>query len=94
MQDLSPWSAVVQSGFAAFALALLGFCAWLVRNILRLNRETQEVVKANTEAITKQITCMEAMMQDSQSTRREVERLRFLLEARPCLVPSPHERTG
>lgn len=29
---------------------------------------------------------MEAMMQHSESTRREVERLRFLLEARPCLV--------
>lgn len=87
MGDVTLWSGTVQAGFAAFALALLAFCAWLVRNILALSKSTQEVVRANTEAITKQIVCLEEIAKSSEGTRRDVERLRFLLEARPCLVP-------
>ena len=87
MGDVTVWSGPVQAGFAAFALALLGFCAWLVRNIIVLSKSTQDVVRANTEAITKQIDCLEHMSQSAEDTRREVQRLRYLLEARPCLVP-------
>lgn len=88
------WSGPVQTGFAAFALALLGFCVWLVRNIVGLSRSTQEVVRANTEAITKQIDCLEAVAKHADDTRREVQRLRYLLEARPCLwQDTDHEKS-
>jgi len=87
MQDVTVWSGPVQAGFAAFALALLAFCAWLVRNIVVISKSTQNVVRANTEAITKQIDCLEHIAQHADETRRDVQRLRILLEARPCLVP-------
>lgn len=80
------WSGPVQAGFAAFSLALLTFCVWLVRSIIKLSQQTQDVVKANTEAITKQIDCLEAVAQYSDETRRNVERLQCILESRPCLL--------
>lgn len=88
------WSGPVQAGFAAFALALLGFCVWLVRNIVGLSKSTQDVVRANTEAITKQIDCLEAVAKHADDTRREVQRLRYLLEARPCLLQGPEDDHG
>lgn len=84
MMDI--WSSPVQAGFAAFSVALLTFCVWLVRSIIKLSQQTQDVVKANTEAITKQIGCLEAVSEYSDQTRRNVERLQYLLESRPCLL--------
>ncbi len=81
----------MQGGFAGFALALLGFCVWLIRAILKLSRDTQEVVRANTEAITKQIDCLDRVANHSEHAEIEVRRLRFLLESRPCLYrPEDH----
>ena len=92
MEELSPWSGLVQGGFAGFCILLLGFCVWLIRNILKLSRDTQEVVRANTEAITKQIDCLERVTHHSEDARNEVKRLRFLLESRPCLLKDDYER--
>jgi hypothetical protein len=86
MADLTVWSGVTQAGFAAFALALLGFSAWLVRMIIKLAQQTQIVVQANTEAITKQIDHLDAMSRHTDDLRRDMQRLRYLLEARPCLL--------
>ncbi len=91
MDELSPWSGLIQGGFAGFCVLLLGFCVWLIRSILRMSRDTQEVVRANTEAITKQIDCLERVVQHTEESHREVRRLRFLLESRPCLyIPEDH----
>lgn len=91
--DLSLWSVPVQAGFAAFCAALLAFCAWLVAQIIRLARQTQGVIQANTEAITRQLSLMQAVLEDTEATRYNVERLRMTMEARPC-VGTIHEEKG
>lgn len=90
--DLSVWSGLVQAGFAGFALALLCFCAWLVRMIIKLMQQTQSVVQANTEAITKQIDHLAMMNKHADDMRRDVQRLQYLLEARPCLLQEDRKK--
>lgn len=72
------WSPVIQGGFAVFALALLGINVWLIRQLLRILRETTLVVAGNTraiEAVTKNASATYALMQD----------LHDRLLQRPCL---------
>ena len=79
MGDLSAWSSPVQAGFAAFAVLLLGFCMWLVRQIVALSRQTQSVVQANTEAITRQLSMLEAVLRDVEECRLKMERLETMV---------------
>lgn len=79
------WDGIVQTGFAAFAILLLVFAFWLVLQILKLARTTQQVVEANTAAITRQTQMIQAILEDTQQTSNAIDNLRHALEARPCL---------
>ena len=72
------WTPVIQGGFAVFALVLLGVNVWLVKQLLRVLRETTIVVAGNTRAI-------EAVAKNDSVTHALLQDLRDHLLQRPCL---------
>ena len=72
------WTPVIQGGFAVFALVLLGVNVWLVKQLLRVLRETTIVVAGNTRAI-------EAVAKNDSVTHALLQDLRDQLLQRPCL---------
>lgn len=80
------WEATIQGGFAAFSVLLLGYSIWLVWHIVRLSRGAQQVIESNTAAISRQTAMLSALLEDVGRTRHDMERLRYIMEARPCLL--------
>ena len=72
------WSPVIQGGFAVFALLLLGVNVWLVKQLLRVLKENNQVIAGNSRAI-------EAVASVATETRTLMQEIRDQLLQRPCL---------
>lgn len=69
---------IVQAGFAGFCAAMLVFIAWLVKQLIGLQHESNQVIGGNTEALNKVVE-----REDSQITT--MIEIKDLLLSRPCL---------
>ena len=73
------WTPLIQGGFAVFALMLLGINVWLIKQLIRVLRETTRVVAGNTKAI-------ESVAVIASDTRALMQDVRDQLLQRPCLM--------
>ena len=51
LAEMSIWSAPVQIGFAAMSVLLFLFCVWLVRQLIKLLRESTKAIVRNNEVV-------------------------------------------
>jgi len=82
---LQLWSPAIQGGFAVFALALLGVNVWLIKQLLRVLADTNQVIAGNTRAI-------ESVAGVSHDSKQLIEQLRNELLKRPCLMEASNKR--
>ena len=75
------WSPLIQGGFAVFSLLLLGVNVWLVKQLLRVLKDNNQVITGNTQAI-------QSVASIADDTRRLMAEVRDQLLRRPCLMQS------
>lgn len=76
---LQTWSPVIQYGFAGFSVLLLMMIVWLVKQLLRVLQETNEIIRRNTEALN-------SMNATAMRSRELMDSIHDCLLARPCLM--------
>ena len=76
---LQTWSPVIQYGFAGFAVLLLGVVVWLIRQLLKVLKETGEIIRGNTLAL-------DAVSSTAGQSRELMSQIRDQLLSRPCML--------
>lgn len=79
MHDFTLWSPHIQLGFAGFAFAMLGVVVWMIRNLLKVLRETNAVITANTSVISN-------VQGTATETRELMIEIKDHMLQRPCLL--------
>ncbi|NQT38784.1 MAG: hypothetical protein HQ581_14915 [Planctomycetes bacterium] len=74
------WSPVMQAGFAAFSVILLVIIVWLIKQLLKVLGDNNEVLAGNTAAI-------KAVVDSATDTKVLMKEIRDQLLQRPCLMP-------
>ena len=72
----APW---IQFGFAGFSIVLVGIIVWLIKRLLAILQQTNDIIAANTNAI-----CEVGKMTKVQSEL--VRTVHDQLLSRPCLL--------
>jgi len=75
---------VMQYGFAGFSVILLGILIWLIRELLKVLKENNIVIAANTQAI-------QAVDKHSADTLSVAIELKDELLKRPCIAKFKQE---
>jgi len=75
----------MQFGFAGFSFVLVGVIVWLIRKLLTILQQTNEIISANTNAI-----CQVGKMTQEQS--KLVRTVHDQLLSRPCLLQTDDAR--
>ena len=70
---------IVQGGFAAFAVILLGILFWLVRQLITLQKETNKVIAEHNEVSTLIYTGQTKMIDT-------LDKLHDKIISRPCIA--------
>jgi hypothetical protein len=80
-QIMSP---IIQYGFAGFSLILLGVLIWLIRELLKVMKENNKIIAANTLAII-------AVDKHSMETLNILVEVKDTLLQRPCIAKFKQE---
>ena len=81
MPDLSVMSPSMQYGFAGFAFLLLGVVVWMIKQLLKVLKDTNTVVGNNTQV-------MNSVHETAGETRELMIEVKDQLLSRPCLMQS------
>lgn len=76
----------VQLGFAGFCSVLLIFVIWLVRQLLVLMKDNQEIIKANTKSYEKMIISLDNQNSVLAAVMKQVVDMSVELYKRPCIA--------
>ena len=80
MPDITIMNPLMQFGFAGFAVILLSVVVWMIRNLLKVMKDTNTVISGNTSVI--------AAARDSMDeTKNLTIEIKDLTLARPCMLP-------
>lgn len=80
MTDITLMSPYIQFGFAGFAFVMLGVVVWMIRNLLKVMRETNTVIGGNTEII----GAVHSSMDETKLLAVEIKDRQL---SRPCMLP-------
>jgi hypothetical protein len=80
MTDVTAMNPYIQSCFAGFAFFQLWIVVWMVRNLIRVMRETNTVISGNTAVI----ASVKEKMVENQKLTIEIKDRQL---SRPCMLP-------
>lgn len=72
-------SPIIQYGFAGMCVILMAFSFWMVKSLITMSSQSNQVIAANTAAL-------QTLIESNKSYTQALEDLRLDLAKKPCIA--------